>query len=268
MILARELRRRHGPPPAAALPSGEPPVAAEILERGWGYAPSATRTSSRIGPTPGPKASSARTRAEGLPPAPDDWGDDRRVGMGRQPRDRLPRDRSVRRRETDRGDGHSRIGKTALWASANDLRIAAVFSSCAGEMGSALSRRDWGETVDDMAQNFPWWFAASSRNGPAGGTTMPVDAHMLIALARRARSSSPAGPTISGPTRSASSWRWSPPDRSTAARQERPGRHRRCRRSTRRSTTATSAGTTTRGAHGPPRRTGRRSSTFLDKYFK
>jgi hypothetical protein len=79
-------------------------------------------------------------------------------------------------------EGHSRIGKTALWASANDPRIAAVFSSCAGEMGSALSRRDWGETVDDMAQNFPWWFSASFQKWTARWDEMPVDAHMLIAL--------------------------------------------------------------------------------------
>ena len=57
--------------------------------------------------------------------------------------------------------GHSRLGKTVLWASAKDERIAAVFSSCSGEMGAALARRDWGETVDDMAQNFPWQFAGA-----------------------------------------------------------------------------------------------------------
>jgi hypothetical protein len=78
--------------------------------------------------------------------------------------------------------GHSRLGKTVLWASASDPRIAAVYSSCAGEMGSALARRDWGETVDDMAQNFPWWFAGNFQKWVGRWNDMPVDAHMLIAL--------------------------------------------------------------------------------------
>ena len=69
-----------------------------------------------------------------------------------------------------------------LWAAARDERIAAVFSSCAGEMGSALARRDWGETVDDMAQNFGWQFAGNFQKWVGRWNDMPVDAHMLIAL--------------------------------------------------------------------------------------
>jgi len=57
-----------------------------------------------------------------------------------------------------------------------------VFSGCAGEMGSALARRDWGETVDDMAQNFPWQFSESFQQWPGRWSEMPVDAHMLISL--------------------------------------------------------------------------------------
>ena len=78
--------------------------------------------------------------------------------------------------------GHSRLGKTVLWASATDPRVAAVFSSCSGEMGAALIRRDWGETLDDMAQNFGWQFAAALQKWPGSWDEVPVDAHMLIAL--------------------------------------------------------------------------------------
>ena len=37
-------------------------------------------------------------------------------------------------------------------------------------MGAALARRDWGETVDDMAQNFPYWFAGNFQKWPGTGT--------------------------------------------------------------------------------------------------
>jgi hypothetical protein len=78
--------------------------------------------------------------------------------------------------------GHSRLGKTALWAGASDPRFALVFSSCAGEMGSALARRDYGETLDDMAGNFGWQFAGNLQKYPGHWSELPVDAHMLIAL--------------------------------------------------------------------------------------
>jgi hypothetical protein len=171
-----------GPAPAAPLPSGEPPVATDILARGWGYATMAYQDIQPDRKTSLDEGVIAMTRTPGQPVAPEDWGAISAWAWGvSRAIDYLETDRSVNPKRIA-VEGHSRIGKTALWASANDPRIAAVFSSCAGEMGSALSRRDWGETVDDMAQNFPWWFSATFQKWPGHWDEMPVDAHMLIAL--------------------------------------------------------------------------------------
>jgi len=173
-----------GTTPAASLPSGEPPVARDILARGWGYA---TIFYQDIQPD---RADTAKegvinlARAGGRRPAPpdDDWGAIAVWAWGiSRTIDYLVTDPAVDPRRIA-VQGHSRLGKTALWASATDARIAAVYASCAGEMGSALSRRDWGETVDDMAQNLPWWFAGAFQQWSGRWPEMPVDAHMLIAL--------------------------------------------------------------------------------------
>lgn len=78
--------------------------------------------------------------------------------------------------------GHSRLGKTVLWAGATDPRFALIFSSCAGEMGSALARRDYGETLDDMVGRFPWQFSARLVKYAGRWNELPVDAHLLISL--------------------------------------------------------------------------------------
>ena len=170
------------PPPGAAANTGEPPVAAEILARGWGYATIFYQDIQPDRRTSLDEGVIALTRAPGQSAAPDDWGAIGAWAWGvSRAIDYLVTDRSVDPKHIA-VFGHSRIGKTALWAAANDPRIAAVFSSCAGEMGTALSRRDWGETVDDMAQNFPWWFSASFQKWTGRWNEMPVDAHMLIAL--------------------------------------------------------------------------------------
>jgi hypothetical protein len=78
--------------------------------------------------------------------------------------------------------GASRLGKTVLWAGARDERVAAVFSVVPGEMGASLIRRDWGETLDDMAQNFPWQFSGNFQKWVGKWSDLPVDQHMLIAL--------------------------------------------------------------------------------------
>ena len=60
--------------------------------------------------------------------------------------------------------------------------MAAVFSVVPGEMGASLIRRDWGETLDDMAQNFHWQFAGNLQKWVGKWDDLPVDQHMLIAL--------------------------------------------------------------------------------------
>ncbi len=78
--------------------------------------------------------------------------------------------------------GHSRLGKSSLWAGVNNPKFAMVISNDSGCCGAAISKRAFGETVDFITNTFPHWFIKSLQKYKNNELAMKFDQHMLLAL--------------------------------------------------------------------------------------
>ncbi len=77
--------------------------------------------------------------------------------------------------------GHSRLGKTALWAGACDRRIALTVSNCSGSCGAKLSHRYFGESIEWIQQWNPHWMRADFDRFAGHDAELPFDQHWLMA---------------------------------------------------------------------------------------
>ncbi|HVU26401.1 MAG TPA: acetylxylan esterase [Verrucomicrobiae bacterium] len=121
----------------------------------------------------------------GQPRKPDDWGALRAWAWGAsRALDYFETDPAVDAKQVGI-EGLSRYGKATLVTMAYDQRFAIALVGSSGEGGAKLSRRNWGELVENLTGSGEYhWMAGNflKYGGPLTPGDLPVDAHELIAL--------------------------------------------------------------------------------------
>lgn len=77
--------------------------------------------------------------------------------------------------------GHSRLGRTSILTGAYDKRIALVLANNPGHMGSAISRRRFGESIRLITTAFPYWFVKNLDKYQDNEGELPIDQHHVVA---------------------------------------------------------------------------------------
>jgi hypothetical protein len=155
-----------------------------VLAKGWGYAilyPTSVQPDNGAGLTSG----IIGLVNKGQPRKVDDWGALRAWAWGAsRALDYFETDKAVDAKQVGL-EGHSRFGKATIVAMAYDQRFAIAYVSSSGEGGAKLFRRNWGETIGNVAGSGEYhWMAGNFLKyaGPLNEGDLPVDAHELIAL--------------------------------------------------------------------------------------
>lgn len=78
--------------------------------------------------------------------------------------------------------GHSRLGKTAIWAAVKDKRFWGTVSNASGCSGASLARGNTGEQTWQIVERFDFWFAPAYAKYNHHPELLPFDQHQVIAL--------------------------------------------------------------------------------------
>jgi hypothetical protein len=167
------------------------PATNELVAAGWGYV-ALNVTSIQADNGAGLTRGIIGLTNHGQPRKPEDWGSLRAWAWGAaRVLDYLETDSAVNAKQVGI-EGVSRYGKAALVTMAFEPRFAMGLIGSSGEGGAKLSRRNFGEAVENltatgeyhwMCGNFLKYGASEAKLGSKTPGDLPVDAHDLIALA-------------------------------------------------------------------------------------